>query len=363
MNTGMRVALLSASVALASQAMAADRQEAEPRQYLSPMASYLIVDEDRDLSRKGLGASLAYGRQLSEHWWWESELAAYGMDSRPSGAQDFYQYAGTTGLMYAFGDRKSFTPYVVGAVGVIYDDVLPNDDDSFNLHANVGLGAVTGPLFDNGLKLRAEGRYMYDDFDGTRFNASEDEGGFKDWRISIGLEVPLGYTTTKVVEKVVYKTKEVEKVVEVAPKDSDGDGIPDSRDECPNTIEGGEVDGKGCLLTNQTITFNNIGFELDSAKLTPSTRPVLDRVAKGLKSQGNFDLEVAGHTDSTGSAAYNETLSDERANAVRQYLIEQGVEADRLTARGYGEMDPIASNDEVSGRAMNRRVEFRVTEQ
>jgi OOP family OmpA-OmpF porin len=85
-------------------------------------------------------------------------------------------------------------------------------------------------------------------------------------------------------------------------------------------------------------------------------------VAKALQAQQNFNVEIAGHTDSTGSASYNENLSDQRAKSVRQYLIEQGIDADRLTARGYGELEPIASNENQSGRAMNRRVEFRVSE-
>lgn len=364
MKGSTRISMLAASVALATQAIAAeDMKEPNTRQYVAPMLHYLVLDEDRDLSRKGLGAGLVYGRELSEHWWWETEGAGYGLDSGVEGAADYYQYTVSTGVAYAFGDREGFTPFVLAQIGGIYNDVVPDDDDGFDLHANVGLGAVTGPIFDNGLKLRAEARYMYDDFDGITGTVSEDEGGFNDWRFSLGLEVPLGQTKTVEVEKIVYETREVEKVVEVAAADSDGDGIPDNRDKCPNTIQGAKVDGDGCLLTNQTITFNNIGFELNSAKLTATSRPLVDRLVKALKSQTNFDVEIAGHTDSTGSAEYNETLSDERAKAVRQYLIDNGVAAERLTARGYGEVVPVASNETASGRAMNRRVEFRVSEQ
>ena len=93
-----------------------------------------------------------------------------------------------------------------------------------------------------------------------------------------------------------------------------------------------KVDSDGCMITKQTITFNNINFELNSAEITASSGPSLNRVAKALKAQQNFNVEIAGHTDSTGSASYNEKLSDERAKSVRQYLIEQGIDADRLTA-------------------------------
>ncbi len=358
----IRLSALALSVAVANQAFAENKSEDTTRQYLAPMASYLVLDEDREISRKGLGASLIYGRELSEHWWWETEGAAYGLDSGVDGATDFYQYTASTGLAYAFGDREGFTPFVLANIGAIYNDVVPDDDDGVDLHANVGIGAVTGPIFDNGLKLRAEARYMYDDFDGVTGTLSEDEGGFNDWRFSLGLEVPLGVTKVVEVEKIVYETREVEKIVEKPFVDSDGDGVPDDRDKCPDTIQGAKVDSDGCMITNQTITFNNINFELNSAEITASSGPSLNRVAKALQAQQNFNVEIAGHTDSTGSAAYNEKLSDERAKSVRQYLIDQGIDADRLTARGYGELEPIASNENQSGRAMNRRVEFRVSE-
>lgn len=364
MKGSTRISMLAASVALATQAIAADgMDESKTRHYVAPMFHVLQLDDDRDLSDNGLGGGLIYGRQLSDHWWWETEGAGYTMETGSNAGTDYYQYSLTTGLAYAFGDREGFTPFVVGQIGGIHNDVVPDDDDGISLHANVGLGAVSGPLFDSGLKLRAEARYMYDDFDGITGTASEDEGGFNDWRFSVGLELPLGRTKTVEVEKIVYETREVEKIVEKPFVDSDGDGVPDDRDKCPDTISGAKVDSDGCMIMNQTITFNNINFELNSAEITASSRPSLDRVAKALKAQDDFKVEIAGHTDSTGSASYNETLSDKRAKSVRQYLIDQGIDADRMTARGYGEMEPIASNDNQSGRAMNRRVEFRVNEQ
>ncbi len=180
-------------------------------------------------------------------------------------------------------------------------------------------------------------------------------------RLSLGVEFPLGYTKVITKEKVVVETREVQ-----APSkpmiDSDGDGVPDDRDQCPNTLEGGQVDAKGCLIVNQTVTLSNINFEFDSARLTTSSESTLDRIAESLKAQTDFRVEVAGHTDSVGNADYNEELSRQRAESVRQYLLDRGVAADRVSARGYGELDPIASNETESGRAMNRRVEFRVTE-
>ena len=136
----MRISTLAASVMLASNAMAAEDNAEPTRQYLAPMLHYLILDEDRDLARNGLGGGLIYGRQLSDHVWWETEGNAFGLDSGIEGATDFYQYSVSTGLAYAFGDREGFTPFVLAQIGGIYEDVVPDDDDGINLHANVGLG-------------------------------------------------------------------------------------------------------------------------------------------------------------------------------------------------------------------------------
>ncbi len=89
---------------------------------------------------------------------------------------------------------------------------------------------------------------------------------------------------------------------------------------------------------------------------------MLDEVARGLKEHPRLKVEIQGHTDSTGTPAYNLGLSDRRANAVRDYLISQGVPGGQLTARGYGQTQPIASNATAAGRASNRRVVMHVLE-
>lgn len=334
------------------------RENIATRQYVGGAVSYVDVDNARKIDDKGEGYSVFYGRQLSDHFWWETEGGFYKIDGEVPDHQDFFQYHLTTGLSYAFGDRTGFTPYLIVALGAIKHEVVPTRDNDTNFTANAGIGAVTGPIFDNGLKLRGDVRYVYDDFDGA--GPARGNGAFGDVRASLGLEFPLGYTKVVTNEKVVMKTREV--MVNKPMIDSDGDGVPDDLDECPNTMPGGKVDSKGCLIVNQTITFNDILFELNSATLTHASENTLRRIAESLKSQTDFRIEVAGHTDSTGTAAYNDVLSQKRADSVRRFLTAQGVDSDRVSARGYGEMEPVASNESVSGRAMNRRVEFRVTE-
>lgn len=142
--------------------------------------------------------------------------------------------------------------------------------------------------------------------------------------------------------------------------DADGDGVANVQDKCPGTQAGFKVDGAGCVIA-QTTSIAGVSFDPDSARLTAEGRSTLDGVATTLQGQSGLQVEIAGHTDSVGSDAYNTLLSQQRAEAVRSYLIEKGVDGNRLTAVGYGEAEPVASNDTEEGRISNRRVEFRIS--
>lgn len=142
--------------------------------------------------------------------------------------------------------------------------------------------------------------------------------------------------------------------------DADGDGVLDNRDRCPNTGKGVRVDVNGCEFTVE-IKLPGVTFELDSAKLTPQSLTVLNDAADTLKKYPKVTVEAEGHTDSQGADAYNQRLSQRRAEAVRDYLVSRGAAAANITARGYGESQPVASNANAAGRAQNRRVTLRVT--
>jgi OmpA-OmpF porin, OOP family len=133
--------------------------------------------------------------------------------------------------------------------------------------------------------------------------------------------------------------------------DSDGDGVPDSRDRCPNTPRGAKVDADGCWNPN------SVYFDSDQAVIR-DTR-LLDEVSAVLKANPTLTGEVEGHTDSTAAADYNQKLSEARAGAVRSYFILKGVAPERIRTKGFGETRPAASNATPEGRAMNRRVELR----
>lgn len=190
------------------------------------------------------------------------------------------------------------------------------------------------------------------------------------------------------------------------PLDSDGDGITDDKDKCPGTPAGRKVDADGCELDRdgdgivdgddkcpdvyaktadgcplpvakpaeakpdysaatatpeaipRRLVLEGVNFNFDKSALRPEDIAIIDQNAADLKEWGDIDVEVSGHTDSRGSDKYNMGLSLRRADAVRDYLITKGISADRLTAKGYGESQPLESNDTDEGRFKNRRVEL-----
>lgn len=106
---------------------------------------------------------------------------------------------------------------------------------------------------------------------------------------------------------------------------------------------------------------SGITFDVGQASIKPEMRPALDQVATTLATYQSTFIDVTGHTDSTGSAAFNQQLSEQRANAVADYLVYKGVQRGRIATRGYGAQFPVASNDNEAGRAQNRRVEIRLS--
>ena len=117
------------------------------------------------------------------------------------------------------------------------------------------------------------------------------------------------------------------------------------------------------LLETGLFATTDVLFEFDKSSLLPASEAVLDTVGEVLLRHMDLRLEIAGHTDSIGDTDYNQSLSENRAAAVKNYLLNiPGIEAGRIAACGYGEARPVASNASVTGRALNRRVEFRVLE-
>ncbi|QSQ17707.1 kelch repeat-containing protein [Myxococcus landrumensis] len=147
-------------------------------------------------------------------------------------------------------------------------------------------------------------------------------------------------------------------------KDSDGDGVPDDEDKCPK--EKGTVESQGCPEPVKSpapeeklsLSGRRVTFPVGLSVIEGEGARVLDEVVEMLKSRPDVAIRVEGHTDNTGPETLNRELSQSRAEAVRAYLIQRGIDGSRLEARGYGPSRPVASNDTPEGRSENRRVDF-----
>ena len=141
--------------------------------------------------------------------------------------------------------------------------------------------------------------------------------------------------------------------------DTDADGIVNRMDQCPDTVAGEKVDSKGCKL-EEKIVLKGVTFANGSAELVGDSERVLSDVANTLLRHPELVIELAGYTDNSGSIGFNIRLSQRRADAVRDYLIDQGVSGANMKAKGYGPANPVATNSTRSGRAANRRVEMHI---
>ena len=139
----------------------------------------------------------------------------------------------------------------------------------------------------------------------------------------------------------------------IKPTDSDGDGVYDDKDRCPETPKGTTVNEVGCWIVK--------GLRFDTAKwnIEINYLSLLNELVSILEKNPLLKVEIQGHTDSRGSNALNQTLSENRAGSVMEFLIWKGIAKERLTAEGFGPSKPVATNDTPEGREQNRRVELK----
>jgi len=150
--------------------------------------------------------------------------------------------------------------------------------------------------------------------------------------------------------------------------DNDNDGIADVDDKCPNEAEtmNDYEDKDGCpdekpeiaVETGAAIVLDGVNFASGSTKLTPNSKTILLKVVRTMNENAKIEVEIRGYTDNTGNYDGNVRISQGRANSVRDYLVQNGIEGSRIQTKGFGPVDPIAPNDTREGRAKNRRIEF-----
>ncbi len=143
------------------------------------------------------------------------------------------------------------------------------------------------------------------------------------------------------------------------PSDDDGDGVPNHRDKCPDTRPGARVDKDGCEIVDSVVLdLVADGFDFDKSNLKPDMTGDLRNLADRIKaSPGDESIDIIGHTDSIGSEAYNQGLSERRARSVADYLTKEGLDRGKMSVSGKSEHEPVADNRTADGRARNRRVE------
>ena len=331
---------------LASFAAVAD----EGDWYLAVSTMYFDDDGDRLIDDTLGGLQLQVGREMTQRFSLEGLLLYHDIDGFP---EQKHLELGFNAIGKFMPDRL-VSPYVFGGLGYLHADVGEPDfgglpaagDTSGSATATAGLG-VNVAFGDSPWSLRAEYRLRQ-----TFSDSLLDRIG------SIGVQYSFGGGATRAAP---MATAAAEPAPEAAPlpplappPDSDGDGVTDDRDRCPGTLASVAVDAMGC----EQIRMKNVYFDTESAALSARAQGKLDAAAEVLARHPGLKVEIAGHADSRGPEEYNQALSERRAEAVRRYLETKGIDSARMTARGYGESQPAASNDTVLGKADNRRVEL-----
>lgn len=393
--------IAAAGALLASPAAAGVREGAFT---ISPTIGYHLFEGDQrtdDAVSYGLG----FGYNVTKHWGAELEFRYAPTDTSSGPSQDINVGVASLNALYHFNPDGKFVPYLTAGLGGMYFRAEGNDDD--DLDAMLSAGAGVKYFVSNDLALRLDARYLIDlhsdrpydqapGSDDTDHNLvatagliwqfggvvappaplDSDLDGIVDSRDKCP-DTPLGVAVDAVgcppaPPKAAPAPAPVVKPAPVAPPaqpkpvvvpppvavpvdgDDDGDGVKNSRDKCPGTEKGVLVDETGCPLK---FTLE-IEFDFNKADVRAQYHDQLAKAADFIKKYPGARFVLGGHTDSRGSDEYNQALSERRAAAVKNYLVEKfGIDAAALTSRGYGEKQPIADNKLEEGRQKNRRVE------
>jgi len=401
-------ALLSGNAATASEQVG--------QKYVDGLGSFMITDSDRMVDDGFVGGGATLGYAFAKRWNVEADLKVFNFDG-DAGALDQDQFTLGLNLLNVYNRDGRFSPYLLGGAGWARTDggMIVDDRDVLQLKGGVGMRT---DLWDSRWSLRTEALYRWEDandalsdfifnvgigyaFGEPRTRTVDTDGDGVIDSVDRCPGTPLGATVgadgceyDSDVDGVVDRLDRCPDTprgatvdLQGCPADSDGDGVFDGVDQCPDTPSGASVDLQGCpvdsdgdgvfdgidqcpdTIRGALVDSVGCGFQLSGANFAlnsdqplPSGTLKLDQVAKRLGDFPNVAIVVEGHTDSSGAAEYNQRLSERRANAVKAYLVERGVDAGRISTVGLGESQPIGDNDTEEGRAQNRRVVLRVAD-
>lgn len=317
---------------------------------LTPFVSGILTDSKAGLNDDSyLNAGLSLAKNLEDSFIDQIEALYMRSDNLE------YKNSQSTNINRLFLNaikkyeiNEQFALY--GLAGLGYQDVtqeVGDNEDSAILNYGIGL-RYDIPYY--GIALKSDIRHLI-----TTNNTQND------FMYTLGIGMPLGKKYNDEIKAKIPKIEEKqveEKPLIVSPEikeinnDQDGDGVINNLDKCPNTTAGVKVNSEGCV---ETINLN-INFDNNSAEIKDVYNSKITEFANLLKTNPSMTAVIEAHTDSKGSDAYNLNLSNKRANSVVNSLKNYGIESSRLKAIGYGEAQPIATNDTEIGKAKNRRV-------
>ncbi|KMQ76705.1 OmpA family protein [Marinobacter subterrani] len=397
MNVMRPITLAALATVLATPALA-DRQETI---YINPFAGYQLFDDERDLSETGtFGVGVEY--RFQPNWAVEALYSRANADRKYVPGTSEFDEVRVDGTYYFAGPDEAWNPYVSLGAG----------QADFGTDAASGVRTAGTNHDETRVNVGTGFRYNVSDSISLRGDLREfhgiDESTF-DTQVSLGISLAFTRTVAQSTVSMPQDTDNdgvpdardqcpatmAERIVDASgcEPDADMDAVADARDACPNTPQNVDVDARGCELDSdndgvanssdecrgtaagveveangcegvvETIqTFEiEVQFPTNSSVIGNAFDNEIRRVAEFMKANPETVVEIAGHSDSRGEAAYNQLLSQRRAEAVASRLTGPlGIDPSRVNAVGYGEMQPVASNDTAEGRAANRRVEARI---
>lgn len=357
MNKKILCCALLGALGLTQAAVAQD--DFDDRWYVTGSASFIDFDSERGLDNDIL-LGIGLGKFVAPRWSWDIQID-HTNPQKSRTQLNWSQYSGSLVGRYHFRDAgDTWWPYVSFGAGLQrHEDEFSNPrggrptdrrGNDLLVQAGVGLQADYGRA-----NLRAEL--------GTRFDMDDRSGRgesyFRDTVAGVTLLVKLGPEPSAPLSAPT-PVAPVAPVVTCADLDDDGDGVNNCDDKCPNSQPGQTVGPDGCPVP-VTIDLRGVNFDFDKSTLRPDAVAILNEAVSILQKYPELRVEVAGHTDSVGTDAYNQGLSERRARAVYDFLTSNGISASRLVGpNGFGESRPIDTNDTAEGRARNRRTELNV---
>lgn len=341
--------VLITSILSTAIAFATTNPSKEYNYEVTPFASGILTDSKSGLDDNYFNAGISLGKNIDDSFVNQIEVAYLRSDK--------VNYKDSKGSTYAnrvflngvktFPLNEKLSAYALAGLG--YQDVTHEaNKNSDSAILNYGLGLRYDiPYY--GVAIKGDVRHLI-----------AIENNQNDFMYTLGLAMPLGKKYNDDIKPIVPIVKEeeiqsipntVEKPI-VLPQDDDNDGVINRLDKCPNTSKGIKVNADGCV---DTINLN-INFDNNSTEIKKMYNDKVDSFAKIMQENKSLTAIIEAHTDSKGSDSYNQNLSDRRAISIVNALKKHNIDSTRLKAIGYGETQPIASNDTAEGKAMNRRV-------